>query len=74
MDLFGTGQADSSSSDDEPDQQQQPGQAAAAGLVSVIDPTSKGYGTKDGIVFDMLPSSKWINLILLASNYVYLMI
>jgi len=55
MDLFGTGQADSSSSDEEVEEAVQPGQAGATGLVSVIDPGAKGISTKDGIVFDMLP-------------------
>jgi len=55
MDLFGTGQADSSSSDEEQEASPQPGQQTATGLVSVLDPGAKGISTKDGIVFDMLP-------------------
>ena len=55
MDLFGTGQDDSSSSDEEQEVTPQPGQQGATGLVSVIDPHAKGIATKDGIVFDMLP-------------------
>ena len=60
MDLFGTGQADSSSSDDDQDDVAQPTQDGQPNttIMSVTNPNQTAQFTKEGIIFGGLPQSK----------------